>query len=221
MGGGRSKLEDSEQLQNRIRGRQKILLGRFQRQKLLVLGGKGHGKSSVINSFNYVANLAANSNAEYFPYAEIGSGQTSKTKHFREYSACTPKGFCKELNEELRKRVPTFYDTCGIPNRSNYADLIKALAEGAVAVETCMQDLVDAPKKICQYMGEVDPDVASWVILFVVSAVAPIENNLMQELQTAISTLERIQKGAKFYQIRSTLHLIIYIRRSKCICPYY
>ena len=102
-----------------LKRRRNELINCFANQRLLLVGQSGSGKSAVINSFNYVANLA-NPKAEF---QEITKSRFANSQVTRNLIPCGPKtGMYKFLKEdqtysEQASMGPTLYDTPGLPYR--------------------------------------------------------------------------------------------------------
>ena len=189
------------------------LFDRFRGQKLLLLGERGHGKSSLINSFSFVVNLAANpTEAEFREYARTSEGNVSKTLHLRQYNKKNGL-YSEQDNQEVLKRAPTFYDTCGLANRTNYSGFILALLEGRVAINTDLRELENKlPEDRDQEYIEPKPENVPSTVLFVVSAMVPLGKNLMKSLLEALENLHKKQKST----VLATLIILLFYH----ICRY-
>ena len=137
------KLVSEQKLLEDLRLKRKKLLDSFNSQKYLMIGAPGAGKSSFINSFNYVMNLIFDEDVDYEEVAEVGGGKGfSKTQMFEEFSAELDEGmYSKMTDEEMRAKAPAFFDVAGIPNQSKYSALIQAMAQGKVEDDTAINPL--------------------------------------------------------------------------------
>eukprot|EP00118_Oscarella_pearsei_P021663 m.244534 g.244534 ORF g.244534 m.244534 type:complete len:314 (+) comp40247_c1_seq31:2783-3724(+) len=196
---------EEENLKERVRKAEKSVLGHFDHQQLLLIGHTGSGKSSVINSFDFVANLAANSSlAEYQHWAKIGAGHRTKTVRLLSYGSS--RGLYKHLGDDLRDKGPVFRDTCGLPERSILKDLIKGIAEGAVADHTNLHALIEKISD-CKY-EKPRKEKASWVVIFVVSAHAALGDILISEINEAVKKLVAEDREPNVFVLVTKLDLL-------------
>ena len=133
-------------IQQELDARREELIDSFSKQNVLLIGPPGAGKSSIINSFNYVVSLAADKDALFEEIAEVGGNtEETKTRHLLHYDA-TVGGMYKALlespNDKHRKKAqvaPTLLDTPGLPDRSDLKYLLQALVLGDIPIESDLE----------------------------------------------------------------------------------
>ena len=153
--------------------RRKEVMVLFQGQKFLVLGGEGHGKSSLINTFSHVIGLA-DPNIVYEEVAQVGAGSGStKTVLLTRYRKEDSMLFHGE-KETAPSNFPEFLDTVGM-NENNQLQvrivkLVRALAAGKIKEGADLQDMLKDFNPSFDDM-QPDEDMAAWSIIFVGSIV--------------------------------------------------
>ena len=107
---------------------------------ILLLGQLGSGKTSLINTFDFVINLSANDEATVSNY-NVETGDESQTEKLRIY-----RNLYKDYSEKApkNKRGPIFLDSQGLPRNAKFLrPLVMMLALGYIRVETNLNDVCD------------------------------------------------------------------------------
>ena len=158
-----------EDIAQEVQERRTEVTNLFAGQKLLVLGGDGHGKSSLINTFNHVIRLA-DPNVVYEEVAEVGPSQSvTKTPYLNRYKKEDSALFLGVQGSNF----PVFLDTAGMNEddkvQAKIVQLVKALAAGKIQQRADTKALLADFKTNFDKM-EADEDMAAWTIIFVASA---------------------------------------------------
>ncbi|XP_065837030.1 uncharacterized protein [Oscarella lobularis] len=184
--------------------RRKNLIERFDGQKFLILGRPGCGKSSLVNSFNYVINLV-DPRADYDEIAQVGAstGET-KTRHLTKYDFRKEMYAC--LKGDERRKAPAFFDLVGLPNQATLSDLISKLADGKIEEGTDMISAVseDDPsyrENLGKEHREPQKSMAAWTIILVLSANEPFPEGLATDIKEAIGQIEELKERSKDLRI--------------------
>ena len=176
------------------------LIEEFDGQKFLVLGQPGCGKSSLINSFNYVINLT-DPRADYEEIAQAGASSTEHvTKRLTKYDF--RRKMYVSLRGDRRKKAPAFFDLVGLPNQAALADLISKLADGKIEDRTNMLAAVseDDPsyrENIGKEHRTPQKHMAAWTIIFVLSAKEPFPEGLANDIKEAMGMIEELEERCK------------------------
>ena len=148
-----------------VQQRRREVIGLFHGQKLLLLGGDGHGKSSLINTINHVIRLE-NQDAVYEEVAEMGTGGETKTQFLTRY-----RREDSMLFEGVRgSNFPVFLDTIGLSesNQNAVVKLVPLLATGKISEETNLRELLeDAKLDSFEVPQNADKELKAWSIIFV------------------------------------------------------
>ena len=75
-----AKVQSQEAILEHVKERRTVLKQRFDGQKILMIGKPGSGKSSIINSFNFVVNMCFNESAEYEEVCETSAATMAVSK---------------------------------------------------------------------------------------------------------------------------------------------
>lgn len=169
-----SKLSELQQLQKEVSDCRKEVTELFVGQKFLLVGGEGHGKSSLINTFNHVIRLAE-PDVVYEEVAQLGAGTASgstKTVLLTKYAKENSMLF---YNVDLTpSNFPVFMDTLGLNEndqlQSRIVDFIQALAAGKISEGTDLQGILQEVDTNFDD-AQLDDDMAAWSIIFVASVV--------------------------------------------------
>lgn len=178
------------------------LIERFDKQMILLIGHPGCGKSSIINSFNFVVNLCFEDPTAFVKVADTSDAAgTTKTKQLKRYGPDT-RIMYKKVPGEKRRRCPTFFDLCGLPNRRDIPvrRVVKGLVEGKFKVGSPIFDLLQQRAQDLP-INEQRSDMASWVVIFVVDACAEFPNVLAMETYEALDELERTGQGCRLFVV--------------------
>ena len=107
------------------------------------------------------------------------------------------------LPVDMRSKCPSFFDVCGIPNRSEVKMHIRSLAEGRVRVGCNLPKYLDTrPEDLT--VGARREEMASWVMIFVLSACEPFPVQLAEDVNRAVKELAQDKLG-KMCCMRSTI----------------
>ena len=169
------------------------LIDRFEKQQFLILGPPGGGKSSLVNSFNYVINLT-NPEAEYIEIAQVGASRgVAKTKKLTKYDF--NRDMYAKLSPDQRRDAPAFFDLMGLPNQATLADVISKLADGKIEDGTnMMRALSEEDSSYRENLGrehrEPQRPMAAWAIIFVLSIKAAFPDGLLHDVREAIEMVD-------------------------------
>ena len=104
----------------------------------------------------------------------------------------------REVSVEQRSRCPSFFDVCGIPNRSDVKKFIRSLAEGKVDVGTKLHSLLETRSQELD-LGDRRQEMASWIMIFVLSATEDFPTNLGKEVKVTLKELTEDRLGKTYY----------------------
>ena len=181
------------------------LIEDFDGQKFLVVGRPGCGKSSLINSFNYVINLT-DPRADYEEIAQVGASSAGEVSTETVTKSLTKYDFRRKMYVSLRgdrrKKAPAFFDLVGLPNQAALADLISKLADGKIEDRTNMLAAVseDDPsyrENIGKEHRTPQKHMAAWTIIFVLSAKEPFPEGLANDIKEAMGMIEELEERCK------------------------
>jgi GTP-binding protein EngB required for normal cell division len=167
MAAVRNRLGDvPESLEKEVSDRRKEVIDLFNGQQFLLLGGEGHGKSSLINTFGHVTRLA-DPNVVFEEVAQEGAcyGST-KTVNLTRYTKENSMLFYGVPDQTPPRNFPVFLDTIGLNEEVRYAEFVEALAAGRIPEGEDLQAMLEA---IPTDYNDVHPneDMAAWSIIFV------------------------------------------------------
>ena len=178
------------------------LIDRFEKQQFLILGRLGCGKSSLVNSFNYVINLT-NPEADYEEIAPVGASTgAAKTKKLTKYDL--KREMYAELSPDQRRDAPAFFDLMGLPNQAALADLISKLADGKIEDGTnMMRAFSEEDSSYRENLGrehkEPQRPMAAWAIIFVLSVREIFPDGLLEDVREAIEMVDELKNRCKEY----------------------
>jgi GTP-binding protein EngB required for normal cell division len=198
----RVRAQTDENILKGVVERRLELIECFEKQMILLIGVPGCGKSSIINSFNFVVNLCFEDPTAFVKVADVSDavGRT-KTMQLKQYGPET-RIMYKKVPDEKRRKCPTFFDLCGLPNRCDIPvrRIIKGLAEGKFDVGSPIFNLLQQRTQDLP-INEQRSDMASWVVIFVVDACAEFPNVLAMETYEALDELERTGQGCRLFVV--------------------
>lgn len=159
-------------------------------QKFLLIGGDGHGKSSLINSMNHVLRLQ-DPQAKFQEIAGMGAGRgKTKTASFRNYDEDLK--LFTGVEREKGTKMPHFQDLCGMSENetSNCLKLIPLLAAGQIKDGTDMREYMDGDFDLSSIAQPTDKQLRCWSIIFVASAYHDFPVKLATHLREAADRYE-------------------------------
>eukprot|EP00118_Oscarella_pearsei_P025775 m.308751 g.308751 ORF g.308751 m.308751 type:complete len:289 (+) comp44679_c0_seq1:107-973(+) len=217
MGGILGSFEDSE-----IRSLRQSVMNRFKGQNFLLLGQPGVGKSSIVNSFNYVINLHELPNSPYVEVATVGSGEIQQTVRLQKYDGRGKGRMYSELDLDGRQSAPGFIDLIGLPNREFLSDLIQHFVDGKIPHNTALKKALDADdaterQNLIDDNPDIQRDLVAWTILFVVSAASSeFPENLASDVLDAVS---RVNEAEGDEQRRADVRIYVIVTKLDKVQP--
>eukprot|EP00118_Oscarella_pearsei_P008798 m.47031 g.47031 ORF g.47031 m.47031 type:complete len:293 (+) comp33756_c0_seq7:199-1077(+) len=194
-----------------IQNRRQNVISNFKKQTFILLGLAGAGKSSLINSFNYVINLHGDSDTQWEEVAAVGAGSRQQTKKVKKYDGTC--GMYSRLDYEDQGKAPGFIDLIGLPNQEFLSELMQCVVNGKIPDDTLLQDAIkkeddDYRENLMRAHQEIKPEMAAWTILFIVSAKAGLPDSLAKDVYTAVEGVNTAEDDEKRRdEIR--LHVIV------------
>eukprot|EP00118_Oscarella_pearsei_P008797 m.47027 g.47027 ORF g.47027 m.47027 type:complete len:296 (+) comp33756_c0_seq5:199-1086(+) len=172
-----------------IQNRRQNVISNFKKQTFILLGLAGAGKSSLINSFNYVINLHGDSDTQWEEVAAVGAGSRQQTKKVKKYDGTC--GMYSRLDYEDQGKAPGFIDLIGLPNQEFLSELMQCVVNGKIPDDTLLQDAIkkeddDYRENLMRAHQEIKPEMAAWTILFIVSAKAALPDSLAKDVLAAV-----------------------------------
>ena len=192
------------------------LIGSFDDQRILIVGRSGMGKSSLINSFNYVANLAADENAHFDEIAEsLKSSERAKTLSLFQYNAkigSMYRSLLRSHNDGYKEKLqvaPTLYDTySGLGFcRGTITHLLRFLAQGVTLTESrieCDVDGADSHEQCGSHIGQhlledaMPPAKHAVALILVIGMREPYPEGVANELSAAVSKSNQSERNQSF-----------------------
>eukprot|EP00118_Oscarella_pearsei_P027238 m.310942 g.310942 ORF g.310942 m.310942 type:complete len:343 (+) comp56898_c0_seq1:46-1074(+) len=211
---------DREITQEILDERRARLIKSFNSQRILLLGEVGHGKSSLINSFNYVANLV-NSEAQFVTVAQPGGGHSSKTKRLTAYGPDLKEMYTELKDSGASSKAPTFLDTCGMPNRDNLTPVFQRLIDGQIEANSFIHEAVDKLDDAGTTMAALEKMKGSekkpGCVVFVLSGTADgigeggdlFPDKMITGLVAALNELEKENKGVRLFVVVSKMDKVL------------
>ncbi|XP_062506667.1 uncharacterized protein LOC134183200 isoform X2 [Corticium candelabrum] len=182
----------------------KDVFKKFDGQKILLIGTLGSGKSSLVNSINYVLNLE-NPNAHYHEVAELSDSEAYHgTPVYRMY---TPE---KDLYHEVKDQnlledvssAPTLFDISGVDEQlldGDQLDLKKFLLcvfQGKVEEFTDIIKIFNTPEELEKVaIQEAADDRRPWSVVCVVSLAAVFPTKFYENVAKALRETKANQGG--------------------------
>eukprot|EP00118_Oscarella_pearsei_P028643 m.2614 g.2614 ORF g.2614 m.2614 type:complete len:291 (+) comp8795_c0_seq1:534-1406(+) len=204
MGGLLTSIASLTPTQREIVRLRKELISNFSGQKFLILGRPGCGKSSLINSFNYVINLT-DPKADYEEIAEVGQSQAeTKTRRLTKFDY--QRKMYSKLKVADRKKAPAFFDLVGLPNQATLGDLIGKLADGKIEDRTDMllavsEEDTSYRENLGREHRKVQKNMAAWTMLLVLSVNEPFPEGLARDIKEAAEMVNLTDERAENLRI--------------------
>ena len=183
-----------DDVKQEVQRRREEVKALFQGQKLLVLGGDGHGKSSLINTFNHVIRLA-DPNVVYDEVARVGTAHNTTTIRLVKYGK-EDSALFHGVENIAPSNFPVFLDTVGLPENEQISviELVQSLAQGKIKEDTDLQELLKASDINFKDLKS-DDGMAAWSILFVGSIHHPAVVKLARNVGEASVKIEKETGG--------------------------